>query len=309
MNSEIINIEAPAKINLHLEIICKRNDGYHELAMVMQSINLSDYLEIKNNNISTIRLSSNKKELSDGDDNLIIKAAKLIKNYSNNPKLGADIYLEKNIPIGAGLAGGSTDAAAALIGLNELWNLSLNSRELHRIGAMLGSDVPFCIDGGTQYCFGRGDVLEKFETYSDYSILLLKNPKTSLSTSDVYKKYSEQFKISSSLDNYEINLRKNALRRMGFNKSSYFRNTLKIRNDLQKIAENESTSVGNAIEILSKLKNKLSYSMSGSGPSCYAIFENSNLARSCYEENKKTITEGNFDAWICGFRNNGVSIL
>ena len=118
-----ICVKSPAKINLHLEIIGKREDGFHELAMIMQNIDLFDYIEFENNLIGEIELNSDNSDLSLNDDNLIIKAANYIKEISNNKKLGANIFLKKNIPIGAGLAGGSSNAAATLIGLNKLWNL------------------------------------------------------------------------------------------------------------------------------------------------------------------------------------------
>ena len=120
-----ICVKSPAKINLHLEIIGKREDGYHELAMIMQNIDLSDYIEFENNQIGEIKLKSDSKDLSLDEDNLIIKAANYIKDLSKNKELGANIFLKKNIPIGAGLAGGSSNAAATLVGLNKLWDLSL----------------------------------------------------------------------------------------------------------------------------------------------------------------------------------------
>ena len=153
-----ICVKSPAKINLHLEIIGKREDGYHELAMIMQNIDLFDYIEFENNHIGEIELNSDCKDLSLNDDNLIIKAANYIKEISNNKKLGANIFLKKNIPIGAGLAGGSSNAAATLIGLNKLWDLNLDYETILSLSAKLGSDVPFFVNGGCQFCFGR----EKF---------------------------------------------------------------------------------------------------------------------------------------------------
>ena len=121
-----ICVKSPAKINLHLEIIGKREDGYHELAMIMQNIDLSDYIEFENNQIGEIKLKSDSKDLNLDEDNLIIKAANYIKDLSKNKELGANIFLKKNIPIGAGLAGGSSNAAATLVGLNKLWDLDLD---------------------------------------------------------------------------------------------------------------------------------------------------------------------------------------
>ena len=142
-----INIKSPAKINLHLEVIGKREDGFHELAMIMQNIDLSDYLEFEINNEGLIKLESECNDLSLSDDNLIIKSANLLRNKLNID-YGANIFLRKNIPIGAGLAGGSSNAAATLIGLNNLWDLKLDQETLCSLASTLGSDIPFFINGG-----------------------------------------------------------------------------------------------------------------------------------------------------------------
>ena len=125
LSNEKICIKSPAKINLHLEVIGKRKDGFHELAMIMQNIDLCDHLEFEINQNGRIELKSDCIDLSLESDNLIIKAANLLRKRSSK-FLGANIFLNKNIPIGAGLAGGSSNAAATLIGLNKLWKLNLN---------------------------------------------------------------------------------------------------------------------------------------------------------------------------------------
>ncbi len=230
-NKKII-INAPAKINLHLEIIGKREDGFHELAMVMQSINLSDQLEIEINNEGKLNLKTDSANLDNGDENLIIKAARLIKDYSGKKELGANIFLRKNIPIGAGLAGGSSDAAGTLIGLNELWNLNLNSKILHQLASKLGSDVPFCIKGGSQYCFGRGEILKKYNFTKPYGLLLIKNSNISISTAYVYKKYYEKYSRFIDLSNINIEQKRDTLKNLGFINKDIFQKKINIRNDL-----------------------------------------------------------------------------
>ena len=187
-----INIKSPAKINLHLEVIGKREDGFHELAMIMQNIDLSDYLEFEFNNEGLIKLESDCNNLSLSDDNLIVKSANLLRKKSNID-YGANIFLRKNIPIGAGLAGGSSNAAATLIGLNNLWDLKLDQETLCSLASTLGSDIPFFINGGIQLCFGRGEILEKLDSNFEYGVILLKNPNVSVSTAETYKKYSNRF--------------------------------------------------------------------------------------------------------------------
>ncbi len=132
-NDNVLIAIANAKINLHLEVLGIRDDGFHELAMVMQSISLSDQLRMIKNEDNNITLKTNTNEISNGEDNLIIKAARLLRNIVGNTQLGVDIELVKNIPIGAGLAGGSADAAATLVGLNKLWNLNLEISELEKL--------------------------------------------------------------------------------------------------------------------------------------------------------------------------------
>tara|TARA_Y100001970_G_scaffold288149_1_gene414639 strand:- start:16102 stop:17037 length:936 start_codon:yes stop_codon:yes gene_type:complete len=303
-----ITIKSPAKINLHLEVIGKRKDNFHELAMIMQSIDLYDFLEIKLNNDNSLNLNSDCKELELNEDNLIIKAALLLREFSGNPKLGANIFLSKNIPIGAGLAGGSSNAAATLFGLNKIWQLNIDNISLHKLAAELGSDVPFCLNGGFQFCFGKGELLEKNNLNCNYGLILIKNPNVSISTADIYKKYSLNHCNDKPLEINYINERRNHLRLNGINNLKK-NSKIMIRNDLQKIVINENISVRKGLDILSEFKNSLCSSMSGSGPSCFAIFKNIEEAKSCYEKNKKNIKEKGYNSWVCNFIKEGISIV
>tara|TARA_B100000945_G_scaffold296469_1_gene274777 strand:- start:93 stop:1031 length:939 start_codon:yes stop_codon:yes gene_type:complete len=304
-----INIKAPAKINLHLELIGKRSDGYHELAMIMQSINLFDYLELENNNNGELKLTTDSKELGLTKDNLIIKTANLLREFTNKRKFGANIFLKKNIPIGAGLAGGSSDAAATLVGLNKLWDLNLNSKIIHELASEIGSDVPFCINGGTQYCFGRGEILQKLEFNNNFSLILIKNPEVSISTADIYKKYSKKYDKYLQLSSTKIKERRENLTLMEFGNKIFLKNKITIRNDLQKIVQKESKSVNDALNLLSELENILSFSMSGSGPSCFAIFQDKDKAKVTYDKNIEKFKKYGFDVWICDFCNEGIKFI
>ncbi len=303
-----ISIKSPAKINLHLEVIGKRKDGYHELAMIMQNIDLADYLEFEINQEGSINLKSDCNHLSLASDNLIVKSAYLMKEISNID-LGANIFLKKNIPIGAGLAGGSSNAAATLIGLNKLWNLNLDNNRLLKLSASLGSDVAFFINGGSQLCFGRGEILEKLNYKYEYGVLLLKNPDVSISTAETYKSYSHQFVkedyIRTGLvDNIRNNLRKKSLK--------YFNiedNSIKIKNDLQLIVENENDSVQQALYLLSNLRDCLTYSMSGSGPTCFALFKDFDTANKVLDDNYKLFKNNGFDSWACKLLDKGIKII
>ena len=308
LSKKKISIKSPAKINLHLEVIGKRNDGYHELAMIMQNIDLADYLEFEINKEGLIKLKSDCNHLSLDSDNLIVKSANLLKKLSNND-LGANIFLKKNIPIGAGLAGGSSNAAATLIGLNMLWNLNLDNNELLKLSASLGSDVPFFINGGTQLCFGRGEILEKLNYKYEYGVLLLKNPNVSISTAETYKKYSNQFikqveMTNDLIDNIRNDLRKDSLKDFKI-KDKY----IKIKNDLQLIVESENKSVKQALYLLSNLKNCLTFSMSGSGPTCFALFNDFDNANKALNDNYKLFKKNGFDSWACKILDKGIKIV
>ena len=303
-----IIIKSPAKINLHLEVIGKREDGFHELAMIMQNIDLSDYLEFEINNEGLIKLESNCKDLSLSTDNLIVKSANLLRKKLNI-EYGANIFLRKNIPIGAGLAGGSSNAAATLIGLNKLWNLNLDNKKLCSLSSKLGSDIPFFINGGIQLCFGRGEILEKLDSNFEYGVLLLKNPNVSVSTADTYRKYSSSFcdKYFMSEDKIEKirkNLRDNGLKRLNIDNKH-----MTIKNDLQLVVEKENDSVKQALYLLSTLKNCLTYSMSGSGPTCFALFKDVETAKKELNSNYKLFKEKGYDSWVCTFLEKGITFI
>ena len=304
-----ICVKSPAKINLHLEIIGKREDGYHELAMIMQNIDLSDYIEFENNQIGEIKLKSDSKDLSLDEDNLIIKAANYIKDISKNKELGANIFLKKNIPIGAGLAGGSSNAAATLVGLNKLWALDLDYDTIFILSAKLGSDVPFFIEGGCQFCFGRGEILEKYSSNFDFGVILLKNPNISISTVDTYKKYSQEFCPKYFTETEKTNKIRNDLRVNGFNDFKLSEQRINVKNDLQVIVERENNSVKKALYLLSNLQNCLSFSMSGSGPTCFALFKDINIASEVFEQNHKIFNNYGFEAWVCKLINSGITLL
>ena len=304
-----ITVVSPAKINLHLEVLGKRKDGYHELAMLMQSINLEDYLEIEHNPSGSINLSSNNTELDLEDDNLIMKTANILRSYYPHRNLGANIFLNKNIPIGAGLAGGSSNAAATLIGLNKLWALNLDQSTLAKFALKLGSDVPFFLEGGSQYCFGRGEILEKYKFDSRFFLIILKNPKVSLSTSEIYKKYCDKFQGTYLINEIQYEGKRNNLRSIDFSHDNFLNRRIKIRNDLQKIVQNENKSVSDALNLFSQIEECICFSMSGSGPSCYGLFNNYEIAKKVYEKNKKLFLSYGYDSWLCEFQSKGIKIL
>lgn len=184
MNVMKVYEKAPAKINLMLDVLHKREDGFHEVEMVMTMVDLADRLEMEPLGRDTIIISSQAGYIPLDEKNLAFKAAKLIKERYE-VKQGVYIHLDKKIPVAAGLAGGSSDAAAALRGLNRLWKLGIPEEELQRLGAELGSDVPFCVAGGTAIARGRGERLERIANPPQCWVILAKPP-INVSTADVY---------------------------------------------------------------------------------------------------------------------------
>lgn len=178
---------ASAKINLSLDILQKREDGYHEVEMTMTMVDLADRLEMEDLERDTILLSSQAGYIPLDEKNLAFQAAKLIKQRYG-VRRGVYIHLDKQIPISAGLAGGSSDAAATLRGLNRLWGLKIPTAELEELAAELGSDIPYCVRGGTAIARGRGERLETIDSPPPCWVILAKLP-FSVSTADVYKKF------------------------------------------------------------------------------------------------------------------------
>lgn len=176
--------KAPAKINLMLDVLHKRPDGFHEVEMVMTMIDLADRLEMSEQKRDTIIITSQAGYIPLDEKNLAFQAARLIKERYDVKK-GVHIHLDKKIPVAAGLAGGSSDAAATLRGLNRLWGLDIPQEELLALGAELGSDVPFCVTGGTALATGRGEVLTQIPNPPQCWVIVAKPP-INVSTAEVY---------------------------------------------------------------------------------------------------------------------------
>lgn len=188
-----IQVTAPAKINLFLEILGKRQDGYHEIETVMQEVSLCDYISLEDYD-KDIEFTCTNPKLTIGEDNLILKAVRLFQKESGIYR-GIRIHLDKRIPIGAGLGGGSSDAVATLLGLNELWQTGYTEKQLLSLAGKLGSDTPFFVMGNTALCRGRGEIVIPYPLNVSYDYIII-YPKFEVSTVSVYK-------------NFKINLTKN----------------------------------------------------------------------------------------------------
>ena len=304
-----VRVLAPAKINLHLEVLGLRADGFHELAMVMQSIDLADELLCDNTADGQIHLRCDVEGLSTGGDNLITRAAELLRSRSGFNELGASIQLKKKIPIGAGLAGGSSDGAAALVALNILWGLGHSPADLEVMAAELGSDMPFCIRGGTQLCFGRGEQLEPCPPPDQaMGIVLVKDPRVSVSTPWAYGE-CRSLRGSSYLEGEAAFAeRRQVLREADWLNPLRADTPPPLQNDLQTVVAPQTASVRTALALLEALPGQLRVAMSGSGPSCFALFADREQADRALEAHRSSFEQAGLACWSCSMQPGGVKL-
>jgi len=184
---DAVVVAAPAKLNLYLEVLGKRADGFHALETLMVAVDLFDTLELRPRPDATLALTCAPPGLPTGPDNLVYNAADRLRRRANRPDLGATIHLTKRIPAQAGLAGGSSDAAAALIGLNRVWNLALPKADLAAVAAEVGSDVAFFLDLPAAWCTGRGELVTPEPGGAQLHAVLV-CPPVGLGTADVFRR-------------------------------------------------------------------------------------------------------------------------
>ncbi len=186
-----IKVKTPAKINLTLEILGKRPDSFHEIRSIMQAVSLFDYLNITlKPGSGKISLSGNSTLIPYDEKNIVYIALRLFLEYSGTKNLDIDIYIEKNIPVAAGLAGGSSNAAGTLRGVNEICGYPLGGEKLHSIASMLGSDVNFCLEGGTCLATSRGEKIERISA-PGFKFVLVKPENLFIPAKEAYQRYSE----------------------------------------------------------------------------------------------------------------------
>lgn len=186
-----LKVQCPAKINLTLKVINKREDGFHNIESIMQTINLFDYLtiSIEDSSENQILLSGNNTEIPYNEKNLVYKAGMLYLENTGIKNKKITVYIDKNIPVSAGLAGGSTNAAGMFFGLNKLSQEKLSETELHKLCAKLGSDLNFCLVGGCMMTKGRGEILEPSE-YKHFKVNLIKPTNLGISAKEAYTKFA-----------------------------------------------------------------------------------------------------------------------
>ncbi len=258
-------LKAPAKINLALNVKGLRKDGFHELQMIMQSISLADRIKLKKKSGGII-LKTSHTELPTGEENLAYQAAEIFFE-KNSIDQGVEVYIEKNIPIAAGLAGGSTDAAAVMRGLYELFELEVDFDQLRNDLDLIGSDVPYCLEGGTAYASGKGEIIEQLPFIGE-KYLVLVTPSFKISTPEVYKLYDElgqnsDFDFASILDNLKNDEKINW--------------GLDYKNDLKFAAEKMSPEINEIKDIFRNTQAEFTM-LSGSGPTVYSIYSSRKVA-------------------------------
>lgn len=302
---------ASAKINLYLEIIGDRPDGYHELAMVLQSIDLADRIDLRAIGTDTIRVRCDHPQVPPDKNNLAYRAADLLAKQFPDALAkygGVEIAIHKQIPVAAGLAGGSANAAAVLVGMDLLWQLGLTQSELQELGGTLGSDVPFCIAGGTALATGRGDKLSPLPDLGGLSVVLAKYRNLSISTAWAYQTYRQQFS-SSYCAAQDLDCRRERLHSGPMVGAIAQKDRSKIgqllHNDLEKVALPVYPQV---LQLRQAFESAgvLGTMMSGSGPTVFALAESGEQAQQILERVKSAIASPDLDFWIAKFSNTGI---
>ncbi|MBQ1872101.1 MAG: 4-(cytidine 5'-diphospho)-2-C-methyl-D-erythritol kinase, partial [Lachnospiraceae bacterium] len=263
-----IVLEPFAKVNLGLDIVGRRDNGYHEVKMIMQSVDLKDSMTLTVNDTDIVTIMTDSKDIPADDSNIVVKAIKLLKQEYGIKK-GINVELKKNIPIAGGMAGGSADAAAALRGMNELFNLKLDDKKLCELGVKLGADVPYCIMGGTMLSEGIGEILTPLKSAPDCYVAIVK-PAFSVSTKKVYEAYDSL--SGDRIIHPDIDGLIDAI-----NEGDLYKMCTCMGNSLESVTEKDHPYITEIKRILEE-KGAVKAMMSGSGPTVFAIFDDKDKA-------------------------------
>ena len=273
-----IKVLAPAKINLSLEVLGKRPDGYHEISTVMQTVSLYDTITLSDNDSESVTISCNYEGVPCDDSNICAKAAYRFFDYCRMDVKGVHIDIDKKIPTQAGLAGGSSDGAAVVLGLNRLFGTGLKPAEMHEICERVGADVPFCLVGGTKLATGIGTNLKKLPSFNCSDIVICKPDSVSVSTADAYKKVDALNPHASYTDEMIKAL---------YSRDMFFITTT-IFNDFELALSIPEVNEIKKIMLDCKARGT---GMSGSGSAVFAVFTSSRRAKKCCETLKQSYKE------------------
>lgn len=305
---------APAKINLYLEIIGDRPDGFHELVMILQSIELADRIDIRSSDTQDIYLHCQHPQVPTDETNLAYRAAKLMCDafpevYANFG--GVNIKIEKHIPVAAGLAGGSTDAAAILVGMNMMWELGLTQPELQDLAAKLGSDVPFCISGGTAIATGRGEKLDPIKDLDSLWVVLAKYKNLSVSTPWAYQAYRQQYGKTYLVDLADIQSRTAKVHSSPLVKAIANQQGTVVaqllHNDLEKVVLPQYPQVAELRSAFAAT-GALGTMMSGSGPTVFALCDSESQALATRQKVREQMVDSQLDFWVTKLGSSGIQV-
>ena len=257
----VLNYKAMAKVNLGLDVLRKREDGYHEVKMIMQTVNLYDRITVSDTDSGKIEVTTNLSYLPNDENNLVYKAAKLMID-TFDIKDGVDIDLDKHIPVAAGMAGGSTDAASVLFGMNKMFELNQSSEKLMELGVTLGADVPYCIMRGTALSEGIGEKLTRLKPVPQCYVLIAK-PGISVSTKYVY----ETLDAKEVIEHPDIDSMIAAIDESDIKKLASL-----MGNVLETVTEQEYPVI-TEIKNYMKQNGAINAMMSGSGPTVFGLYE------------------------------------
>ena len=272
---DTVTLKALAKINLGLDVLGRRENGYHDVRMVMQTIYLYDNVTLTKKDEAGIQVETNLFYLPVDENNIAYKAAKLLIDEFDI-KQGVHIQLEKHIPVAAGMAGGSSNAAAVLVGMNRLFNLGLKQKELMERGVKLGADVPYCVMRGTVLAEGIGEILSPLPPLPKCYVLIAK-PNISVSTKMVYEKLdSHEIEVHPDIDGILEGLEAQDIRKVAAS----------MGNVLEKVTIEEYPVI-EEIKTAMKEAGALNAMMSGSGPTVFGIFEDRKTAREAQDVIRK----------------------
>ncbi|MEL6814491.1 MAG: 4-(cytidine 5'-diphospho)-2-C-methyl-D-erythritol kinase [Cyanobacteria bacterium J06598_3] len=316
----MLTLLANAKINLYLEIIGNRPDGFHELVMVMQTVALADRITLKPLSTPTIQINCDHPQVPTDHTNLAYKAVTLLqKRFPNrtNRHGGIEITLEKKIPVGAGLAGGSSNAAAVLFGLDVLWRLGLTRIELQELGAELGSDVPFCLAGGCAIATGRGEEVDTLPNTPQLTAVLAKYNSISVSTPWAYQTYRKQFEKtyvpiddSASLESRQSRVHSGPMvKALSVHDAAAIGQHLS--NDLEKVVLPAHPKVTQLKEIMSAAAAQhggLGTMMSGSGPTVFSLTKTPEAAESILQVVQSQLNDPDLQLHVAPFSTQGIQL-
>ena len=287
-----ITVKAYAKINLMLDILSTLPNGYHDLFMVMQSVDIYDTVTVKKTDSKKIIIRCDVPAIPTGESNIAHKAATAFFNFTGIENPGIEIDITKRIPHAAGLAGGSADAAGVITALNELFSAKLREKELIKIGAKVGSDVPFCILGGTMLAQYTGTILSHLPDLSEEFVIIVK-PDQSISTGEAYSAFDTAERVR------HLDTREMLSAVVQSNRDAVMTN---IGNVFEQFIDVPDRVV---IKGIMRECNVAASCMSGSGPSVFGIFNNAFDAQNCIAEMKERFDE----AYLCSFVNKGCEIV